>query len=237
MLRKMGVFLFLVVSLSITAMGSECVFQQPLQLYAGGGILGQITMSQYRDGDNVPYELHLDAVYHPWFLSAGIEFMTIPFHPDAQYAVDDVKYNLDWYGKKRLILGKVGVVFPQKSSEIGFFAHGGQGSIIVDWGQNGTTPVWENDTLNQLNAFTFGFSSLVRANIGVFNKCTPINLWMEVGWYRTLFGDGDLLSITNSSPTEQPFAKEARTLFTLAVGLEVDFFVACPSPPAWSEKR
>ena len=233
--------LLLIGVLTTVVLGEDCVMQTPFQLYPGAGILGQITMSQYRDGDKIPYEFHLDAVYHPWYLSAGIKYMNIPLHPDAQYAVDGEEFNLDWYGNKTLILGKVGVVFPLDDSELGLFFHGGSGIINVDWGQYSlTSDNFANDSLGSVSAFTFGFSTLARTNLGFGSKCTPINLWGEIGWYYSAFGNNEIYITKESQgiPAGElyPLAKEENTLFTLAAGIEVNFFIPCPgSSSSWGQ--
>ncbi|HHS49522.1 MAG TPA: hypothetical protein ENN07_00175 [candidate division Zixibacteria bacterium] len=224
MLHRLGICFLLVVLVAGSVLAEDMLNQKPFQMYIGGGVLGQITMSRYRDGESIPYELHMDALIIPQ-LSLGARYMRVPLSPGESYEVDGVSYSENWFGSKNLILGRVGWIFPQESSHFGIFAHGGYSYINVDWGQNSTA--WEQveDTLTP-GALTFGGSILARSNLGVGKYCTPINVWAEMGYFYSIFSEDD--SITISSSATRPPADAIRSLFTLAAGLEVNFFVPCP---------
>ena len=222
----MSKFLWVVLLFAVIPINAQ-LFEdhQAYQIFPGVGVLGQVTSSQYRDGNHIPWHFHLDASFFNfpiWLPSTfGIEYDYIPFHPYAPYAIDTAQYQIDWLGHKQLILGKIGWnIYRDNWVEMNFAANIGWGQIYTSWAATsaGTNPSYNHISTNaSISGFSLGGSLEGRVNI----PCTHINFWGKISYYYTT-GLGAISNVTDSPPGD-----ESKDLFTLMAGLEVNLIKTC----------
>jgi len=240
MCRKM-VANFTLLPIILVALGVTAVFAQRacndvcFQFRVGGGTVGNMALSKYRDSWGFPFQLGMDATRLCVPPGApqryGVEFINIPLASVSQCTVlstdfDNCVVPLEWSGSKSAILGNIGYALYHSSDVESYLSLSGG----YAWISTSAAKEVAYDSLT--NRFAFRDSDSLPGTVGGFTvgltekstiriQGTPINFWGEAGFYWSALS-GDIGALQKPSD-----ASKESILFVLKVGLEINIFRPC----------